>query len=47
MEPDFNSATTRKMTLYRMGLVSLDEEGFLPLYRYCRDLKEGKLEATF
>ena len=44
MEPDFNSVSKRKMTLLSMGLVSPDEEGFLPIYRYCHDLTDGKVE---
>ena len=44
MEPDFcPSAPERKMTLLRMGIISADTEGYLPLYRYCHDLKDGKI----
>ena len=44
MEPDFNSASKRKMSLFSMGLIDADEDGNLPLYRYCRDLSDGKIE---
>ena len=43
MEPDFNSASGRKMTLLSMGLITIDENGKLPIYRYCHDLIEGKM----
>ena len=44
MEPDFNPVRPeRKMTLLRMGLMKADEAGMLPLYRYCHDLKNGKV----
>jgi hypothetical protein len=43
MEPDFGSASGRKMTLLSMGLVDADENGCLPVFRYCHDLKEGKV----
>ena len=44
MEPDFNpSQPNRKMTLLRMGLLTADAMGHLPLYRYCHNLKDGKL----
>ena len=43
MEPDFGSASGRKMTLLSMGLVDADENGRLPVFRYCHDLKEGKV----
>ena len=33
----------RKMTLLRMGLITVDAIGHLPLYRYCHDLKDGKI----
>jgi len=46
MEPDFNPANPdRKMTLLRMGLIEPDENGNLPLYRYCHTLEEGKVNA--
>ena len=42
MEPDFNpQRAERKMTLLRMGLITADENGFLPLYRYCHTLRDG------
>jgi len=43
MEPDFNAASGRKMTLLSMGLIAADEEGRLPLFRFCHDLQNGKL----
>ena len=44
MEPDFGSSyTDRKMNLLSMGLVEADENGKLPIYRYCHDLKDGKI----
>lgn len=44
MEPDFcSSAPERKMTLLRMGLISADAKGHLPLYRYCHDLTDGTI----
>ena len=46
MEPDFNAANpNRKMTILRMGLIEADEAGALPLYRYCHDLENGKVNA--
>ncbi len=46
MEPDFNpSNPDRKMTLLRMGLLEIDEDGRLPLYCYCRTLEGGKIAA--
>ena len=42
MEPDYNRAQQRKMTLLSMGLIEPDAKGLLPLYRYCHDLKDGK-----
>lgn len=43
MEPDFNSVSGRKMTLFSMGLIEADENGCLPIYRYCHDLLQGKV----
>ena len=43
MEPDFNRSSGRKMTLFSMGLVTADANGFLPVYRYCYDLNDGKV----
>ncbi len=44
MEPDFNpSNPDRKMTLLRMGLIAPNQEGMLPLYRYCHTLIHGKV----
>ena len=46
MEPDFNSASGRKMSLLSMGLIEADENGYLPIYRYCRDLENGKITLS-
>lgn len=43
LEPDFGKNAKRKMTLYSMGLVSADDDGFLPVYRYCHDLQKGSV----
>jgi len=44
MEPDFNpSKPEQKKTLYRMGFISPDDTGKLPLYRYCHTLENGKI----
>jgi len=43
MEPDFNAASGRKMTLLSMGLIEADPQGCLPIFRYCHDLKDGKV----
>lgn len=44
MEPDFNPGNPeRKMCLLRMGLIQADENGNLPLYRYCHTLEDGKV----
>ena len=46
MEPDFGkSYADRKMNLLSMGLIAADENGMLPLYRYCHDLEDGKVKA--
>ena len=45
MEPDFNPGNPeRKMCLLRMGLIEADENGNLPLYRYCHTLEDGKVK---
>ena len=46
MEPDFNSVSKRKMSLFSMKLVDFDENGKLPIYRYCHDLSDGKISVT-
>lgn len=46
MEPDFNTVSGRKMTLLSMGLVDADENGLLPIFRYCHDLTDGKVAVT-
>ena len=33
----------RQMTLYSMGLVEADDQGNLPIFRYCHDLTDGKV----
>ena len=43
MEPDFNRISGRKMTLFSMGLIEADENGCLPIYRYCHDLLNGRV----
>ena len=43
MEPDVTDSVDTKSTLYRMGLVEGDAEGYLPIYRYCYDLVDGKI----
>ena len=43
MEPDFNSVSKRRMSLFSMGLVDFDASGRLPIYRYCHDLKNGRV----
>ena len=43
MEPDFNSASKRRMSLFSMGLIDFDKEGRLPVYRYCHDLSSGRI----
>ena len=46
MEPDFNPGNPeRKMCLFRMGLLKADENGCLPLYRYCHTLEDGKVNV--
>ena len=45
MEPDFNSVSGRKMTLYSMGLIAPDREGSFPLYRHCQNLQAGKVNT--
>lgn len=42
MEPDFGRPD-RKMNLRSMGLVDADENGQLPIFRYCHDLADGKV----
>ncbi len=43
MEPDFNAVSKRKMSLLSMELISPDENGLLPVYRYCHDLENAKI----
>lgn len=45
MEPDFNSASGRKMTILSMGFINADAEGRLPVYRYCHDLTDGVISV--
>lgn len=44
MEPDFNTVSGRKMCLFSMKLIEADEDGYIPVYRYCHNLKDGKIE---
>jgi len=44
MEPDFSEHYKRKMTLFSMGLIFEDENGNLPVYRYCHDLIQGRIK---
>ena len=46
MEPDFNSISKRKMSLYSMLIVKADENNIIPIYRYCHDLKDGRIEVN-
>ena len=43
LEPDFNASSGRKMSLLSMGLVSPEADGTLPIYRYCHNLRNGKV----
>lgn len=43
MEPDFGNY--EKMNLCTMELVNADAEGRLPIFRYCHDLVNGKVET--
>ena len=45
MEPDFNSVSKRKMSLYSMGLIEADGDKNLPVYRFCHDLVDGKIPS--
>ena len=46
MEPDFNFGNPeRKMNILRMGLITTDDTGALPIYRYCHTLENGKVNA--
>lgn len=42
MEPDFLKSSEPR-TLEDMGLVEKDANGYLPIYRYCHDLVDGKI----
>ena len=44
MEPDFYG-DRKNMNLYSMELMEPDADGQFPLYRYCRDLKDGAVTA--
>lgn len=46
MEPDFNTASGRKMCLFSMKLIEADESGYIPIYRYCHDLENGKITLS-
>ena len=43
MEPDYSKKANRKTTLYYMGYMAEDADGYLPLYRYCHNLVDGKI----
>ena len=45
MEPDYSAKAKRKMTIYSMDYIAPDDEGYLPLYRYCHNLVDGKIKA--
>lgn len=44
MEPDFHK-DRKNSTLFTMGLIESDADGYLPIYRYCHDLQNGKIPA--
>ena len=44
MEPDFYK-DRKNSTLLSMGLIEADEEGRLPLYRYCHNLQNGRIPS--
>lgn len=44
MEPDFYGERPNS-TLRTMGIVTADENGRFPIYRYCHDLRDGKVTA--
>ena len=43
LEPDFDRESGRKFTPVSMGFVTADENGDLPMFRYCHDLQDGKV----
>ncbi len=43
MEPDVHNANNDKINLLSMGFVTPDENGLMPIYRYCYGLKDGKI----
>ena len=45
MEPDFDRAAGRKFGPVSMGFVAADDNGDLPVFRYCHDLQDGKVEV--
>jgi len=44
MESDFGRSSGRKISLFSMGLVEVSEDGKLPIYRYCHNLKDGEIK---
>ena len=45
MEPDFDREAGRKFGPVSIGFVAADENGDLPVFRYCHDLQDGKVEV--
>lgn len=45
MEPDFDREAGRKFGPVSMDFVAADENGDLPVFRYCHDLQDGKVEV--
>lgn len=43
MEPDVHNPNKNEVNLLSMGLVAPDENGLMPIYRYCYGLKDGKI----
>ncbi|MBR3934066.1 MAG: S-layer homology domain-containing protein [Clostridia bacterium] len=43
MEPDVHNANNDKINLLSMGFAEPDENGLMPIYRYCYGLKDGKI----
>lgn len=47
MEPDFNAVSKRRMSLLSMKLIDHDENGRLPIYRFCHNLSDGKIDQQY
>ena len=43
MEPDAHNPNNYEVNLISMGLIAPDENGLLPIYRYCYGLKDSKI----